>query len=167
MKDRRASRLHAATGRLALLALVEDLVVAIDATQVFQIHRTAELSTRRMENALYAIDLDKQTIPGWDLGLLFGFGPSVISWVLVDASIGGVVRRFGLQLGACVAVRPLPPCHRLSPNLFGARHGAFSAAFTASTIEELKGAPSGVVLDVGSLLQPTELDAGLRVARRS
>lgn len=158
-----------AADRLSLLAKVGELVVAFDATQVFQIHMVADLSARQIETNLWAIDLDRQTIPGWDLGELFQYGAMNKSWVLVDAVFRGAegttTRRLGLRVGACITVRKLPDVKKLPGKMYPGRPGAISGAFAAGAIEELGGSPSGVVLDLAYLLAPHELEAGGRVAR--
>ena len=157
--------LHPATDKLSLLAKVGELVVAIDATQVFQIHSATDLPARQLEPNLHAIELPTQTIPAWDLGELFAYGASTKAWVIVDAKVGSSPRRFGLRVGACLTVRKLSAVHALPQKLFATRPGAMAGAFSTSSMPEIEGAPSGVVLDLAKLLTEPELAAADRVAR--
>lgn len=150
---------------LSLLAKIGELVVAIDATQIYQIHHTADLPARQLESNLYALELERQSVPGWDLGELFAYGPSNKAWVVVDARMGSATRRFGLRVGACITVRQLPPVRVLPKKLHPSRPGAIAAAFATDGIAELAETPSGVVIDLAHLLTPVELESGLRVAR--
>ncbi|HEY4175807.1 MAG TPA: hypothetical protein VGM90_03200 [Kofleriaceae bacterium] len=150
---------------LSLLAKCGELLVALDATQVFQIHASADLPARQMETNLWSIELDRQTIPGWDLGQLFSYGQSTKAWVLVDAKFGGATRRFGLRVDHCVTVRKLPTVRPLPSKLYTARPGALAGAFSTEGIDELAGTPTGVLVDLAKLLAPAELEAGGRIAR--
>lgn len=150
---------------LSLLAKIGELVVAIDATQIYQIHHTADLPARQLESNLYSLELDQQSIPGWDLGELFAYGPSNKAWIVVDVRVGSTMRRFGLRVGACITVRELPPIKPLPKKLHPLRSGAIAAAFSTDGIAELAEAPSGVVIDLARLLTPVELDSGVRIAR--
>jgi len=156
---------HASTDKLSLLAKCGELLVAIDATQVFQIHASADLPARQLETNLWSIELGPQTLPGWDLAQLFAYGESTKAWVLVDAKIGGAMRRFGLRVGQCVTVRKLPIVRPLPSTLYAARPGALAGAFSTEGIAELADVPSGVLLDLSRLLGPAELEAGGRIAR--
>lgn len=150
---------------LSLLAKLGELVIAIDATQIYQIHHTADLPARQLEGNLYALEIDQQTIPGWDLGELFAYGAQEKAWVVVDARLGSATRRFGLRVGACVTVRKVPPTKPLPRKLYPARPGAIAGAFATEGIGELADTPSGVVLDLAHLLTPVELETGARVTR--
>jgi hypothetical protein len=154
-----------ATDRLSLLAKIGELVVAIDATQVFQIHSAGELPVRQVDANLFEIELDRQTVPGWDLGALLQYGTSNKAWVVVDARLGTATRRFGLRVGPCIAVRKLPEVKQLPSKLFPTRPDAISGAFAAGSISELAGHPSGIVIDLAHVLSPAELEAGGRIAR--
>jgi hypothetical protein len=150
---------------LSLLAKVGELVVAIDATQIYQIHHTADLPARQLESNLYSLELDQRSLPGWDLGDLFAYGPSSKAWIIVDARLGNATRRFGLRVGACITVRKVPPLKALPRKLYAARPGSIVGAFSTEGISELPDAPSGVLVDLANLLTPVELEAGLRVTR--
>ena len=153
-------------GRLALLLTIGELVVAIDASQVFQIRRAAEVATRRIDASLYAVDLEHHTIPGWDAGTLFGIGPCKDAWVIVDTEMNHRVRMFALRVGRCIAVRLLPRCWPVPPGVFTARRGAIAAAFSTDALAEVQDVPSGGLLSLQHLLTPAELDAGARVIQR-
>jgi hypothetical protein len=155
-----------ATGQLALLLTIGELVVAIEANQVFQIRRAPEVGTRRIEANLYALDLDDQTIPGWDAGELFGVGACKDAWVILEAELGHRVHMFGLRVGRCIAVRPLPPCLPLPRGVFAARAGAICAAFSTTSLAEVQHVPSGGLLALRQLLTQAELDAGARLLQR-
>jgi hypothetical protein len=154
-------------GKLALLAMVGDLVIAIDASQVFQIRRAVETATRRIESNLYAIDLDGHTVPGWDTGELFGTGNATEAWVIIEVPIDPRIARFGLRVGRCISVQRLPPTLPLPRGLFGVRPSAVTGAFVLPVPEDSTGAPpSGVVLDPRGLLTAGEIAAGVRVGQR-
>ncbi|GEM_PF-4732676 len=151
---------------LSLLAKVGELVVAIDATQIYQIHHVADLPARQLESNLYSLELEQQSIPGWDLGELFASrSADAKAWVVVDARIGSTTRRFGLRVGACITVRKLPEVKALPKKLYAARPGALAGAFSTEGISELPDAPSGAVVDLALLLTPVEIESGNRVAR--
>lgn len=151
---------------LSLLAKVGELVVAIDATQIYQIHHIADLPARQLESNLYALELDQQSIPGWDLGELFASrSDDPKAWVIVDARAGSTTRRFGLRVGACITVRKLPEVKAFPKKLYAARPGALAGAFSTEGMSELPDAPSGAVVDLAYLLTPVEIEAGIRVAR--
>lgn len=151
--------------RLALLAMVGDLAVAIEALQVFQIRRAAETPNRKLQDNLYAIDIEDLAVPGWDLGSLFGLAPCTDAWVVIEARPGRF-RRFGLRVGRCIAVQRLPRCHAVPTGMFGGRAGAISGAFATAKIPEVKDVPSGVAIDLERLLSAAELEAGARVYSR-
>jgi hypothetical protein len=155
------------TGQLALLAFVGDLVIAIDASAVASLRHTVDVAARRVEHNLYAIELDDETIPGWDLGELFELGACDASWVIVKLPAVHDGRRFGLRVGRCTAVQRLPVCHAIPPSLFRARAGAIAAGFSSPEITEQMAAPSGVVLDLSQLLSAHELSVGARLRLRT
>jgi len=157
----------AMTGQLALLALVGDLVVALDAAAIAQLRRAADLAARRVEPAVFALELDGETVPGWDAGELLGLGACDASWVIVRLAAIHDGRRFGLRLGRCVAVQRLPACHAIPPSLFAARAGAIAAAFSTAELAAQLVAPSGIVIDLARLLTPAELALGARLRVRS
>jgi hypothetical protein len=152
---------------LSLLAKIGELVVAIDATQIYQIHHTADLPARQVEANLFSLELEQHSVPGWDLGELFAYGASDKAWIVVDARLGSNTRRFGLRVGACITVRRLPAVKLLPKRLYDARPGAISGAFSTEGISELPDSPSGVVIDLAHLLTPIEHESGLRIAREN
>lgn len=152
--------------RLALLCVTGELLVAVLAHEVFQIRRAPEVATRRIENNLYAIDLEDSTIPGWDLGDLLKLGSSNDAWVICEPQLDRGVRRFGLRVGRCMAVLKLPPCAPVPVGVFGARQRALPYAFATSTLTEIQNWPSGVVVDLAQLLGAGELEAGKRLVSR-
>lgn len=154
------------TGPLAVLALVGDLVIAIDAAAVVQLRLATDIAARRIDRTLFAVELDDETIPGWDVGELLGLGPCDTSWVIVSLPSVDGGRRFGVRIGRCAAVQNLPACHPIPPSLFRARAGAIAAGFAGAQIAELMSAPSGVVLDLSRLLTAGELGAGERLRTR-
>lgn len=156
-----------ATGQLALLLTIGELVVAIEANEVFQIRRAAEVATRHIEANLYAIDLDDQTLPGWDAGMLFGAAPCKDAWVILDTDIHHRVRTFALRVGRCFAVRKLPTCLPIPSGVFTTRVGAISAAFSTASLPEVQHVPSGGLLALRHLLTAAELDAGARLIERT
>jgi hypothetical protein len=155
---------HDATGRLSLLAGCNDLVIAIAVDHVHQIFRAAEVSTRPVEKTMYAVDLDTGTIPGWDLGELLEMPPCTAAWVVLDVRIGTSPRRFGLRVGRCIAVQPLPPCYPLPRAIFTARRGALAAGFSTQPLAEFAEFPSGVVIDSARLWTPAEIEAGAKLS---
>lgn len=152
---------------LALLAKVGELVVAFDARQIYQIHHVSDLPAKQRESNIYSLELEQQSIPGWDLGELFGYGPATNAWIVVEVKSGSasVARKFGLRVSACITVRELPPIKALPKKLYSTRPGAISGAFSTEGIAELPDTPSGVVIDLSHVLTPVELDAGMRIAR--
>jgi hypothetical protein len=154
------------TGQLALLALVGDLVIAIDAAAVVQLRLATDIAARRVDRNLFAVELDAETIPGWDVGERLGLGTWDTAWGIVSLPSVDGGRRFGVRIGRCAAVQKLPVCHPIPSSLFRARAGAIAAAFAGPQIAELMSAPSGVVLDLSRLLTAGELGAGERLRRR-
>ncbi len=150
---------------LSLLGMVGELVVAIPAPRVFQIRRAVDTATRRLESNLYALDLDDETLPGWDLGDLLGLGLCNNAWVIIEAPHVRAAK-FGLRMGRCIAVRDVAEARALPEGIFGARRGALAAGFAAKPITELDGYPSGVVLALEKLFTAAELEAGARVTKR-
>ena len=156
------------TDRLALVALVDNLIVAIDAAQVFQIRRAAELMSRQVDQNLYALELDHQRIPGWDLGNLFKLGTCTNAWVIMDVELDKRNQRIALRVGRCIAVIRLPKCYALPPGVLASRTGAVSSAFsTTKLVEVAEIGPAGVVLDATRLLAASELEAASRVGART
>jgi hypothetical protein len=154
------------TGQLALLAFVGDLVIAIDVAAIVQLRHATDIAARRLDRNLFAVELDDETIPGWDVGELLGLGACDAAWAIVSLPSVGGGRRFGVRVGRCTAVQKLPACHPIPPSLFRARAGAIAAAFASAQIAELMNAPSGVVLDLSRLLTASELGAGERLRTR-
>lgn len=148
---------HPASGRLALLGLCGDLVVAFEAERIFQIHRAAETISRTINRNLYLVDIGGTMIPGWDLGELLGLPPCTDAWVVVD--VARLKRRFAFRLGRCISVQQLPVCYEIPRLIFTARPGAIAAGFSAAAIPELEGYPSGVVIDPACILLAPELEA--------
>lgn len=155
------------TGQLALLAFVGDLVIAIDATAIVQLRLATDVAARRVDRNLFSVELDDETIPGWDVGELLGLGTCDAAWAIVSVPSVSGGQWFGVRIGRCSAVQKLPVCHPIPPSLFGARAGAIAAAFAGPQIAELMSAPSGVVLDLSRLVTAGELGAGERLRRRT
>lgn len=153
------------TDRLALLAHVGELLVAIDVSRVLHIRRVTETEARRVDRNLYAVDLDVRTVPGWDLGELLQLGPCSNAWVIADIPRRSSTRTIGLRVGRCISVCKLPRCSPIPPSVFTARRGALAAGFSTHTIPEVQGVPSGLVLDLAQLLTRAELDTGVRLER--
>jgi len=148
------------SGRLALLALCGDLVIAIDAMAIYEIRRAGDTTARAIQYDMLGLDLDGQLVPGWDLGELLGIGPCANTWAIVD--LPGVGRRVGFRLGRCFNVQPLPACHAMARGvLLGAvgRGDAVVAGFSVASIPELAGYVSGVVIDLARVLSDHELAA--------
>src|ERR1700733_13721637 len=137
--------MQAMTGQLALLAFAGDLVIAIDAAAIVLLRLATDIAARRIDRSLFAIELDNETIPGWDIGELLGLGACDAAWVIASLPSVDGGRRFGIRIGRCTAVHKLPVCHPIPPSLFRARAGAIAAAFAGAQIAELMSAPSGVV----------------------
>lgn len=145
------------------MTVVGELVVAIDAASVSRALRTSDVSARRVEGGLHALELEREAVPAWDLGELLGLGVMTQSWLVIERELGKARRRFGLRVGRCVSVRTLPPTVPIPAGIFAARGGALAAAFSTAGVDELDGYPSGVVLDLRRLLSAPELEAGLRL----
>lgn len=152
--------------RLALFALLGDLLVAVPANEVFQIRRAAETATRRIDSNLFAIDLDDLTVPGWDLGDLFKLGQCTDAWVIVEPQQSRGLPRFGLRVGRCITVQRLPKSLQIPVGAMAHRRRSLGWAFASTGINELATWPSGAVIDLGQLLSAAELEAGKRVLSR-
>lgn len=151
---------HPLTGRLALVALCGDLVIAIDAMSLYEIRRVEDTTTRAIQYDMLGLDLDGQLVPGWDLGQLLGIAPCANVWAIVD--LPGVGRRVGFRIGRCFNVQPLPVCRAMDRGvLLGAvgRVDAVVAGFSVAAIPELAGYVSGVVIDLARVLSDHELAA--------
>lgn len=153
---------HAASDRLALLAVCGDLVVAFDATTIVQV-RTADDTPSRVVDGMTVLTVGDEDIPAWDLGVLLGWPQSSASWVIVD--LPSVSLRIGLGLDRCLAVHELPICRAIPPGLFAQRRGGIGAGFSTAGFPEVAGYPSGVVVDPSTLLADAELRAGRKLTR--
>jgi hypothetical protein len=151
---------HPLSGKLALVALCGDLVIAIDAMSLYEIRRAEHTTARAIQYDMLALDLDGQLVPGWDLGALLGIGPCSNVWAIVD--LPGVGRRVGFRIGRCFSVQPLPVCGAIArESLLGAvgRLDAVVAGFSVAAMPELAGYVSGVVIDLARVLSEHELAA--------
>ena len=157
-------RTHAASDRLALLALCGDLVVAFDATTIVQV-RTAEDTPTRTVDGHTVLSIGDEDIPAWDLGVLLGWSPATISWVIID--LPSTDLRIGLGLDRCLAVLELPTCRSIPSGMFTQRRGGIGACFSTAGFPEVAGYPSGVVVEPSVLLGDAELRAGHKLTRRA
>jgi hypothetical protein len=148
---------HPASGRLALLALCGDLVIAVDAMAIREIRRTAETVTRPIAPGVIALDLDTGLVPGSDLGELFGLGTQTTAWVVVD--LPGIARPLAFRIGRCFMVEPLPVCRAIPRGIFAttSRSDAIVAGFSVAALPGLAGHVSGVVVDLARVLTEREL----------
>jgi hypothetical protein len=147
---------HPASGRLALLALCGDLVVAIDAMSIREIRRVEETTARPLDRGMFAVDLDGERVRGWDLGDLIGIALVPTAWVIVDLPGS---RRGALRVGRCVTVQSLPVCRTLPHGIFTSRARALAAGFSTAGIAEFEDHCSGVVVDLAHILGDRELAA--------
>lgn len=154
---------HPASGRLALLALCGDLVIAIDAMSIREIRRVAETTARAAERGMSVLELDGELVPGWDIGELLGLETAPSAWVIVD--LPAAHRPVAFRVGRCVMVQPLPRCRALPPGVFTSRAQAMAAAFSTAAIPELSGHVSGVVMELSGLLGDGELASMSRIRK--
>jgi hypothetical protein len=150
---------HPLSGRLALIALCGDLVVAIDAMAVREIRRADETSVRFVDGgpALLALDgeLGPEVVPAWDLGDLLGIEAEPLAWAIVE--LPGLGRQIALGLGRCVTVESLPVCRAIPRAIFASRPHAIAAGFSTAAIPELADHVSGVVLELSGVFSEGEL----------
>jgi hypothetical protein len=145
---------HPASGRLALLALCGDLVIAVEAMSIREIRRTAETTARPLDRGMFAVELDGERVRGWDLGELLGIASEPTAWVVVDLPGG---RRAAFRVGRCMSVQSLPICRSLPFGIFTRRARALAAGFATTGIPELEDHCSGVVVDLTHILDEREL----------
>jgi hypothetical protein len=145
---------HPASGRLSLMALCGDLVVAVDAMSIREIRRVEETKARPLERGMFALDLDGERVRGWDLGELLGVAVVPTAWVVVELPGS---RLAALRVGRCVTVQSLPVCRTLPHGIFTRRTRALAAGFSTAGIAELEDHCSGVVLDLAHILGDREL----------
>jgi hypothetical protein len=145
---------HSATGRLALLALCGELVIAIDAMSTLAVRHAAETPARAAGDGLAVLELDGAQLPGWDLGELLGLGTCDDAWVIVE--LPGLARPVGFRVGRCVLVQPLPVCRALPRGVFTRRADAITAGFSVADVPELAAHVSGVVVDLARVLTDRE-----------
>lgn len=151
---------HPLSGKLALVALCGDLVIAIDAMLLYEIRRAEDTPARAIQYGMLGLDLDGQLVPGWDLGELLELGPCANAWAIVD--LPGLDRRVGFRIGRCFNVQPLPVCRAITRGSLLGRVGrldAVAAGFSVAAIPELVGYVSGVVIDLARVLSDHELAA--------
>lgn len=145
---------HPASGRLALLALCGELVIAIDAMAVLEIRRVAETTVRVEPGGLIVLEHAGALARGWDLAQLLGLGTSSAAWVIT--AIPGLARPVGFRVGRCVLVQPLPTCRPIPRGLFTARADTLVAGFSTAGVPELADRVSGVVVDLARVLDDHE-----------
>ena len=145
---------HPASGRLALLALCGELVIAVDAMSIREIRRVAETTARPLGRGMFALELDGERVRGWDLGDLLGVATAPLAWVIVD--LPGA-RRAAFRVGHCVTVQSLPVCRALPHGIFTSRTRALAAGFSTAAIPGLEDQCSGVVIDLAHILGDREL----------
>jgi hypothetical protein len=139
---------------LALIGLCGDMVVALEAQLVHQIRSAAETPVLNSAQAGTLIEVDGDMIPAWNLGSLLEITSPAAFWVLVDIASFG--RRVAFGLRRCLAVQTLPETHLIPDGIFERRRGAIIGGFLCSSIPELAGYPTGVVLNAVGLLGPQE-----------
>jgi hypothetical protein len=145
---------HPASGRLALLAVCGELVIAVEAMSIREIRRVAETTARPLDRGKFALELDGERVRGWDLGELLGIATVPTAWVIVD--LPGA-RRAAFRVGRCVTVQSLPVCRALPHRIFTSRARALAAAFSTAGIQALEDHCSGVVIDLAHILGDREL----------
>lgn len=127
----------------------EWLVVAIEAGLVERILLASETTARPLAGEeAWLIDTGTGLLPAWDLDGMLGSAPGRGgSWIVVRAPARWPIPAFALRAGRCVCVRPMPRSVELPPGLIHLGAGAFRSAFQTSSIPELAGYSTGIVLD--------------------
>ena len=143
----------------ALFIECEWVVVAIEAGLVERILLVSDTTARPVgDDGLALIDTGTGWVPAWDLDGMMGSEPGRgSSWIVVRAPAGWPVAAFALRAGRCVCVRAMPRSTELPPGLVELGAGAFRSAFATSTIPELAGYSTGVVLDPLRILTRDQL----------
>lgn len=142
----------------------EWIVVAIDAAVVERILLVADTTTRTLaRREIVLIDTGAAWVPAWDLDGMLGSEPGRgSSWIVVRTPESWPIAAFALRAGRCVCVRAMPRSTELPPGLvhLGAGRGAAAlrAAFATSTIPELAGYSTGIVLDPLRILSKDQID---------
>lgn len=143
----------------ALFVECEWLVVAIDAGLVDRILLVSDTTTRTLAGGeLAVIDTGAGWAPAWDLDAMLGSEPGRgSSWIVVRAPASWPIEAFALRAGRCVCVRAMPRSTDLPPGLVEVGDGALQAAFATSTIPELVGYSTGVMLDPLRILRADQI----------
>ncbi|HSK05314.1 MAG TPA: hypothetical protein VK932_28895 [Kofleriaceae bacterium] len=143
----------------ALFVECEWLVVAIDAGLIERILLVSDTTTRTAAGGeLTVIDTGAAWVPAWDLDGMLGSEPGRGgSWIVVRAPETWPIPAFALRTGRCVCVRAMPRSTDLPPGLVELGAGALRSAFATSTIPELSGYSTGVVLDPLRILREDQI----------
>jgi hypothetical protein len=137
----------------------EWLVIAIEAGLVDRILLVDETTARPLAGGeLALVDTGTGWVPAWDLDAMLGSDPGRGgSWIVVRAPASWPIPAFALRAGRCVCVRPMPRSTELPPGLIHLGAGAFRGAFATSTIPELAGYSTGIVLDPLRVLRKEQI----------
>jgi len=132
----------------ALFVECEWLVVAIDAGIVDRILLASDTTSRTLPGGIAVIDTGEAWVPAWDLDAMLGSEPGRgTSWIVLRTPGSWPIAAFALRAGRCVCVRGMPRTADLPPGVVELGDGALRAAFATSTIPELGGYSTGLVLD--------------------
>lgn len=153
----------------ALFVECEWIVIAIDAGLVERILLASDTTARPVGDAgITLIDTGTGWVPGWDLDALLGSEAGRgASWIVVRAPAGWPVPAFALRAGRCVCVRAMPRSTELPPGLVEVGAGALRGAFATTSIPELVGYSTGVVLDPLRALSREQLVRGAEELERA
>ena len=143
----------------ALFVECEWIVAAIEAGQVDRILLVSDTEVRPLDaGELTLIHTGEAWVPAWDLDAMLGSEPGRgTSWIVVRAPASWPIPAFALRAGRCVCVRAMPRSTELPPGLVELGQGALGAAFATSTIPELAGYSTGIVLDPLRILSAEQL----------
>jgi hypothetical protein len=150
---------NSASGKLALIASVGDLLIAIEASRIVEIRPSTEVEIRGTTGN-QEIRNGSDFIPARSVLTLCGRNESsvVAAWVItmIRSTNQPKGTPVALGVGRCIAVHLLPECIAL-PDIFAQRPGAIAAAFATDSFPDIVDYPSGLVIDPQAILTLDEI----------
>jgi hypothetical protein len=154
--------------KLCVLARVHHLLVSIpiDSIQRLVLPSAATFLHTCSHDAPGLMEVEGQKHAAWDVGDLFGLGPTTQAWILLTLDRGDARVPIAFATGPCLAIEEAPLPVRL-PNLaLTARAPGIQGAFLPPSSIVARGGEYGLAIDPTRILSPVELDASLALLRR-